>query len=285
MRWAMGVGWGLVVLVLVIGVALGVGAWRHQRSRSAQWAHLAAGGPGVPTPPTTEAAPLPPIVERALARALGGQPPPEGLAVLAQRAAIRGKPGEPWRELTAAQALSADPPGFVWSAAVPLLPGLNVYATDALIAGEGSLTVSLAGLVTIARATGPEMTSGELHRFLAETVWLPQVWRTAHLIRWEAAGPRRARATLSTAGTTVSGVFEFDAQGRPLAYETEARAREVDGRYEPTPFRGTFAGHRRLGGVEIPTEVRVFWLLPEGPFEYFRGTVESLEFRRPDALR
>ena len=37
--------------------------------------------------------------------------------------------------------------------------------------------------------------------------------------------------------------------------------------------RGTFDDYRDIGGVAVPVSGEVAWVLDDGPFVYFRGTV------------
>jgi hypothetical protein len=42
-----------------------------------------------------------------------------------------------------------------------------------------------------------------------------------------------------------------------------------------TPWRGTFAEYKTFGGLGVPSRAEVAWLLPDGPFTYFRCQVTS----------
>ncbi len=45
----------------------------------------------------------------------------------------------------------------------------------------------------------------------------------------------------------------------------------------PTPFAGTYTEYKELGGIRVPTRAEVAWLLPDGPFTYFRGQLVTFQ--------
>ena len=71
--------------------------------------------------------------------------------------------------------------------------------------------------------------------------------------------------------------LEFDAAGDVVGSSGDARPRAVGKTAVPTPWSGTFGDHAVLGGIRIPTRGEVRWLLPEGPFTYWRARVTGLE--------
>jgi hypothetical protein len=58
---------------------------------------------------------------------------------------------------------------------------------------------------------------------------------------------------------------------------TAMRYRDVDGRGVLTPFEGRYGAYVRRGGVLVPGESEVAWLLPEGRFAYWRGEPVAVE--------
>ena len=49
------------------------------------------------------------------------------------------------------------------------------------------------------------------------------------------------------------------------------RARDVGGRFEPTPWEGRFADYAERDGMRVPLTGAVAWVLPEGRRDYWRG--------------
>ena len=71
----------------------------------------------------------------------------------------------------------------------------------------------------------------------------------------------------------VAVSLRFDDQGDIVAASTDARPRMVGKQIVETPWSGVFGGDRTFAGVRLPMSAEVSWLLPAGPWTYFRGRV------------
>jgi hypothetical protein len=69
--------------------------------------------------------------------------------------------------------------------------------------------------------------------------------------------------------------FEVDADGRILTGSAPDRPRGLGKTFVLTPWRGLFFDYRYFGRFRVPARAEVAWLLPEGPFTYFRCRVTS----------
>ncbi|HEX5581579.1 MAG TPA: DUF6544 family protein, partial [Gemmatimonadaceae bacterium] len=56
------------------------------------------------------------------------------------------------------------------------------------------------------------------------------------------------------------------------------RYRDVDGTGVLTPWRARLWDHERVHGVLVPRAGEVEWMLPEGPFAYWRGRVVDVAY-------
>jgi len=61
-----------------------------------------------------------------------------------------------------------------------------------------------------------------------------------------------------------------------------SRGRTVSGEVVPTPWQGSFWNYEEHGGMLVPLEGEVAWLLPEGEKPYWRGSITEIsrEFAR-----
>ncbi len=187
------------------------------------------------------------------------------------------KPSSTWKAFCSDQHIVTMRPGFDWSARIDMLPGIPVLVHDAYIGGEGRLHAALFGLLSVAKLHGTDdIAQGELMRFLAEAVWYPTLFLPGHGGSWEAIDGRHARATLIDASVSASLVFTFDDDGLVSGVRAEARGRAVGGKTVPTPWQGRFWHYRQMGGMLVPLEGEVGWVLPEGLQPYWRGEITSL---------
>ena len=188
-----------------------------------------------------------------------------------------GDSARSWRPLEATQHYTVDPPGFVWSATVRVLPFVPVTVLDAYDHGSGVLRARLLSTVTVADV-GPdeEMNEGELLRYLAEAVWFPTALLPAEGVEWEAVDDRSARATLEDGGNTASVTFHFDDRGLVERVTAERYRQETE---DHAPWTGHFRAYEERNGMSVPTEADVEWSLPEGDHSYWRADVVEMEHR------
>jgi hypothetical protein len=129
------------------------------------------------------------------------------------------------------------------------------------------------------RKLGARMDEGELMRFFAEAAWYPTALLPSQGVSWEAVDDRSAHATLQEGDTSVTMLFTFDEQGLIHTVRAEARGRAVGGEVVPTPWRGRFWNYEERGGMLIPLDGEVAWLLPEGEKPYWRGHITEIRYQ------
>ncbi|MEC5160443.1 MULTISPECIES: DUF6920 family protein [unclassified Janthinobacterium] len=182
-----------------------------------------------------------------------------------------------WKPFTSDQQIVTRRPGFDWNARINMLPGVAVLVHDAYVAGEGSLRAALLGLVTVADMRGTaDLAKGELMRFFAEAAWYPTALLPSQGVSWEAVDAHSARATLVDGAVTVTLHFGFDETGVIETVRADARGRTVGGRTVPTPWHGRFWNYQDKGGMRVPINGEVAWILPDGAQPYWRGEVTAI---------
>ncbi len=191
-----------------------------------------------------------------------------------------GESSPKWRPFHSTQCVVTNRPGFDWDARISLAPGFHAFVHDAYVNGVGILQVEALGLVPLADMRGtPELSQGELQRFLAESAWYPTALLPRPNLQWEAVDDHSARATLRDGETTASLLFHFDGGSGLLSSVTsEARYRTVHGAAVATPWECRVWAYRQHGGIQIPTEGEVSWLLPEGRQAYWRGHIDHIQY-------
>ena len=190
-----------------------------------------------------------------------------------------GETAPQWKEFQSTQYVVMQKPGFDWNGTILMMPGLPVYVHDAYVVGQGILRAEMAGLFTLADMAGtPEAAEGELMRFLAEAAWYPTRLLPSQGVVWEAVDEKRARATLVDGGTRVQLEFRFGEDGLIAGVRAAARYRTVGKRLEAAPWEGRFWAYREHDGMKVPMEGEVSWILPAGPWPYWRGRITQLRY-------
>jgi hypothetical protein len=211
-----------------------------------------------------------------------------GSARVRQRGEFRGRESEDveagWRPFEARQVFTTDPPGFVWDAAVRMAPLLTVRVRDGYVGRKAFMVGALLGVVPVVKAIDrPELRAGALQRYLAESAWFPTALLPRDGLRWSPLDGRHARATLTDQDTTVSLDFEFGPTGEIVSTYTAHRQRAAGGRgeYVTLPWGGRYTGYQERGGVRVPLEAEVYWVVNGREQPYYRGHNLSIEYDGP----
>ncbi|MDQ3255309.1 MAG: hypothetical protein M3R15_15660, partial [Acidobacteriota bacterium] len=184
-----------------------------------------------------------------------------------------------WIPFASTQDSSAHPPGFVWDADMRMNQLMNVRVRDGYVAGRGSMTAKVLSLVTMMDAhDDPKLDAGALQRYLAEAAWLPTALLPNENLKWTAIDDRKALATLSDSGTTVSLEFSFNETGEITGVFALERFREVNGEYKLFPWAGRFWNYQEKDGMMIPMEGEVEWQMPEGNAPYWKGQIVEAQY-------
>jgi len=276
-------------IIFAIAVAAAVAAVAVFRRRSRWFKEVSAlvgqlieeAAPVEGTVDLAEVEALPEPVRRFFHHVLEDGLPMISQAYLVQKGGFRVRPdGKGWTALYARQAFSVVPRAFVWDAKIGALPGVWVRVCDAYRKGGGAMKAALAALVNLADARGDErLDQAALMRYLAEAVWFPTALLPSQGVRWEEIDDRRAKATITDGGHTVSLEFAFNDIGEVVSVYAPARFREIDGVYLPTPWEGRFSDYSELDGCRFPTEAKVAWLPPQGRFAYWKATITEIRYR------
>src|SRR5688500_11255118 len=154
-------------------------------------------------------------VARYLQFALGKHSEPARLMRLAQHGSLRTDPSSKrWLDFSADHVIAPLAHAFLWDARVRTAPLAHMRVIDSLLDAIGSGQVHLMSAIEVVRTPArAEVSSGALHRFLAEAVWYPWALMPSEQLSWTAIDERRALASLTVGGISVSLEFRFAASG------------------------------------------------------------------------
>ena len=189
-----------------------------------------------------------------------------------QQGEMRLAPDARWRPFRAAQWMSGSSIDFRWRAWFWLARFAPVHVVDSFESGAGALSVTAFGLMPVVGGRGPDFDRGEAMRGLAELPWRPFAFGRLANVTWEAAGESRLRLTFDDGRTRASVELEADREGRVVG-GSAIRPRAEGKSTVETKWSGSFGDYRGFGRIRVPTSAEVAWLLPDGPFTYWRGRV------------
>jgi hypothetical protein len=264
-------------VLLALGVAVAAGTHRfHETNLQHARALLGRASPEEPSIlRPDDIASLPAPVQRWL-QASGAIGRPRARTVrLVQRGGLRTAPDQPYLPAEAKQYFIVDEPGFVWSVDVTMMRVVPVVGRDTYVDGRGRMLIKAGGLVTVADGTGPTFDQGAALRFLGEVIWFPS-GALAPYITWEPIDDRRAKATLTFKGMTVSAVFEFDERGRFAGMTAQ---RYYDGKSLET-WVIPVTEWKTIRGIEMPVRGGAVWKLASGDFDYYQWEIVDVETNR-----
>jgi hypothetical protein len=271
----------LLTIVLVIVAALTIivvtGSRRQKRELSADVDRLLrAGASLIPQTSFEGIDRLPAPVARYLRSAIP-QPQPIRFVRLRQIGMLRTNiHSQRWMPFEAEHIAAPQAVAFLWNARVTIAPLLHVRVRDALIDGHGLGKVTLLSAFTVsADARSAEMTSGSLHRFLAEAVWYPTALLPSSKLRWSAIDGSNALATLTDHGVSVSLEFRFAETGEVTGIYTPARWSAFEGGYRQLPWEGHFRNYQVRDGMLVPGEGDVGWYIDDEWQPVWRATITS----------
>jgi hypothetical protein len=208
-----------------------------------------------------------------------GQPMVAGVHVRHTGTFNMGESTDQWKPFTSDQMVVTQRPGFDWDGRVAMMPGVPARVHDAYVAGEGILHASMLGLFTVVDMRGTsDVAEGELMRFFAEAAWYPTALLPSQGVRWEAVDDHSAYATLEEGDISITMLFAFNEEGLIDTVRAEARGRAVGDEVVPTPWQGRFWNYEERGGMRVPLDGEVTWLLAEGEKPYWRGHITEISY-------
>lgn len=214
-----------------------------------------------------------------VARSISGSDDAPERVRLQQRGEMRLGPDKRWIPWTGVEHLEVQRVSLTWQARLPLFPLVWLNVVDSFKDGSGVLEGHLWGRVRLFRQIGRDLDIGEAMRYLAELVWAPHAILANQHLHWEKIDESVVEVATSVRDRRVAVRFRLDDSGDVVAVRAEARPRIEGKKSRKLPWGGSFLDYVEIRGVRIPKCGTVYWDLPEGRFEYWRGEIRDLELR------
>ena len=89
---------------------------------------------------------------------------------------------------------------------------------------------------------------------------------------------------MSYRGSSASGIFTFDGQGRFVSFEAARYYGQGNQEASLEDWLIEADAFARFDGVEVPSRVHITWKLDDGDFEWYCMEVKGLSYLTADSL-
>ncbi len=178
-----------------------------------------------------------------------------------------------WMNIVGEQYATTEKPGFIWKGTTALFEAKDMY-----ICYRGRLTVTLLSLYNIIDAKGKKQyNSGELLRWLGESVLYPTNFLPSDRLQWLPIDENKAKLTFQYKGLSLFFIVTFNAIGEIIEMETQ--------RYMDEEIVATWvikaSQYKQFNQTTVPTVFDVMWRLDEGDFSYAKFHMTTIEYDIP----
>jgi len=198
-------------------------------------------------------------------------------ACVHQKALMKMKPEQlDWFSAEALQYTTMNPPAFIWTVNMKMMPMVTIKGRDKYLDGKGEMIIKMNSFINVVNEKGTRMDEGTLQRFLGELVWFPSLALSPY-ITWESIDENSAKATMTYNGTTGSGTFYFNEEGDFVKFIALRFKGNEDGakRY---PWILTVDDYAVFEGIKVPSKMKATWKLDEGDWTWLELEISLINY-------
>lgn len=208
-----------------------------------------------------------------------GTPISNHAEVIWQESHIKMKPEQKWMRLQTHQHNFVEPPARLAYMRANMFGIIPFEGRDKYHNGQGHMFGTLGRMIKVFDARDVETAKGAAIVVLAEALLVPS-YAIQPYIHWEAVDELTVKARMIHGGIDVGGIFHFNEQGEYIRFTTNERPFSLPkGAYEQQPYTIEIRSYQKQGDIRIAGEVAAIWNLPEGDFEYWRGSIREIVFK------
>jgi hypothetical protein len=198
--------------------------------------------------------------------------------IIWQDSHIKMKPDQKWKRLKTFQHNFVDEPCRIAYMRTNMLGFIPFEGRDKYSNGKGHMLGALGRMIKIFDEHDVETAKGAAIVLLAEALLVPY-YSVQPYIQWEAVDDLTANARLVHKGIDVGGTFHFNDKGEYIRFTSSERPfSSPGGGYEQQDYTIEILNYKEQGNFRIAREVAAIWNLPEGDFEYWKGTIQEIIF-------
>ena len=200
-------------------------------------------------------------------------------ACVHQNALMKMKPDQQeWSSAEALQYTTINPPAFIWTVNMKMMPMVNIKGRDKYVEGKGEMLIKMNSLINVVYEKGARMDEGTLQRFLGELVWYPSLALSPY-IKWEAIDKTSAKATMTYNGTTGSGTFYFNENGDFVKFiAMRFKGNKADAKRYPWVL--TVDEYAVFENIRVPSKMKATWQLDTGDWTWLELEITSISYNK-----
>ncbi len=152
--------------------------------------------------------------------------------------------------------------------------GLHVYKNAA-----ASMRIRVAGLFTVADASGPIMDQSETVTVFNDMCLMAPAALAFAPVEWEVIDSLTVNATFYNGEQSVMATLFFNETGQLIDFSSDDRLASSDGKtYEKYRWSTPVRAYREINGRMIPSYGEAIWHRPDGPLVYGRFELQEAHF-------
>lgn len=203
---------------------------------------------------------------------------PRQAEVIWKDSAIRLAPDKPWMPLKTIQFNSTPFPCRIVYMKAMMMGIIPFEGRDIFNAGSGHMLGKIVGMIPVFDAQDKEIAFSGLVTVLAEAFMVPGYMIESYT-SWQEIDDHSAKAVMVWQDLKVEGIFHFDDAGDMVRFDTDERYYANPKGFNELQKWSVFCdAYTEKNGIRFPERVRAVWFLPEGEYEYWRGTLDHIKF-------
>lgn len=178
-----------------------------------------------------------------------------------------------WINIKGEQYATTEKPGFIWKGVTAMFTARDMYIAD-----KGRLIATVFSLYNVADGTGESFDSGELLRWLGESILYPTNFLPGDRLQWEAIDSKSAKLIFHYNGLFLFFIMTFNEAGGIIQMETKRYMDKM--KLETWIIKSD--EYKEINNVGVPTRFEVLWRLEKGDFSYAKFNIEKIEYNKPE---
>jgi hypothetical protein len=199
--------------------------------------------------------------------------------VIFENSRIKLQPDRKWMKLKTHQInFVAEPARIAYMKAV-LMGVIPFGGRDKYSNGHGHMFGVIGGLIKVFDEKEPEIAQGAAIVLLAEALLIP-AYALQNYIIWEPVDEKTANARFVHKDVDVGGIFHFNESGEYIRFTSNDRPfHNPDCTYTKQPYTIEIRSYQQQGEQLIAKNISATWNLPQGDFEYWKGTISEIRWQ------